>query len=86
MKVTEVRITKVNEKGALKAFASVCFDDILVVDGFRVIAKGENLSVFFPDKSAKQEDGTYKHRNMVYSLNQDLRNEIVEAVKTEYNK
>lgn len=86
MKVTEARVTKVEEKGSLKAFASVCLDGEFVVDGFRVVEKDGALMVFNPEKSKKNADGTYTRRNTAYPINSELRAQIVDAIKDAYSK
>ena len=87
MKVTEVRVVKLEKEDSnLKAYASVCFDGELVVDGYRVLEKDGELMVFMPRKVKTLEDGTITRRNTSYALNQELRSEIEEAVKAEYLK
>lgn len=87
MKVTEVRVAKLNKPdSSLKAYASVCFDNEFVVDGFRVWEKDGELIVFNPRKVKTEEDGTFTRRNTAYALKPELRQEIVDAVKEEYLK
>ena len=87
MKVTEVRVVKLNKDDSnLKAYASVCFDGVLVVDGYRVIEKDGEVMVFMPRKVKTEEDGTISRRNTSYALTAELRQEIVDSVKAEYLK
>lgn len=84
MKVTEVRVTAIEDKGNLKAFASVCLDDAFVVDGFRVVEKDGTVMVFMPEKSKRNADGTYTRRNTAYPTDTTLRDDVVNSVKAAY--
>lgn len=85
MKVTEVRVVKLNRDDTqLKAYASVCFDGVLVVDGYRVIQKDDKLMVSMPSKTRVDAEGKRTHRNTSYALDPDLRQEILETVKAAY--
>jgi stage V sporulation protein G len=84
MKVTEVRVTKVEDKGSLKAFASICLDGVFVVDGFRVVEKDDNVMVFMPEKSKRNADGTFSRRNTAYPTDPALREDIVNSIKAAY--
>jgi len=86
MKVTEVRVTKIEDKGNLKAFASVCLDDSFVVDGFRIVEKDDNIMVFMPEKSKRNADGTYTRRNTAYPTEATLRDDVVNSVKAAYEE
>jgi stage V sporulation protein G len=86
MNVTEARVTRVDGRGSLKAFASICLNGEFVVDGFRVVEKDGEVIVFSPEKSKRNEDGTYTHRNTAYPLNSELRNAIHTAIKDAYAK
>lgn len=85
MKVTEVRVVKLEDsKTNLKAYASVCFDGQLVVDGYSIVEKDGEVYVFMPRKVKAKDDGTYASHNISYSIDPTLRAEIVDAVKAKY--
>lgn len=86
MNVTEVRVTKVEDMGTLKAFASIALDDELVIDGFKIVEKDGNLIVFNPEKSKKNADGTYTYRGVAFATKTELRNKITDAIKDAYKK
>jgi stage V sporulation protein G len=84
MHVTEVRISKLsngNGGDKLEAFASVTFDDVLVVRGFRVYRGDEGPSVSFPSRKGG-EDG--KYYDTVFPLNRELRQVICKRVLEEF--
>lgn len=85
MKVTEVRVVKLeNSTTNLKAYASVCFDGQLVVDGYSIVEKDGEVYVFMPRKVKTDKDGKYVSHNISYALDAALRAEIVDAVKAKY--
>ena len=86
MKVTEVRITKLNNTGDLKGFASICLDGEFVVDGYKIINRDGELRVLNPDKSKKNADGTFEHRDTAYATSPELKAKIIAAIKEEYSK
>ena len=81
MEITKVIINKV-DAGNLKAFASVNFDDELVVKNVKVVDGKNGLFVSFPSEQGK--DG--KYYDTVYPLTKESREYIEEIVLDEYNK
>ncbi len=84
MNVTEVRINRLKNSngGKLAAFASVTFDDVLVVRDFRVMNGEEGAFVAFPQRQNKKED---KYYDTVFPLSKEFRETISRKVLSEYN-
>ena len=83
MQITEVRINRMKKNcGKLAAFASVTFDDVLVVRGFRVIQGEEGEAVVFPSQKGRNDD---KYYDTVFALNRDFRESVSQKVLSEYN-
>lgn len=81
MKVTGVKISKLENGGKTKALTSVTFDEVFVVTGFKVI-EGPN-GIFVANPSVKREE---KYVDTAFALTKEFRAEIQEAVLAEYNK
>lgn len=82
MKITEVRLTKQDGQGTLKAFASVTFDGVFAVHGLRVVEGKNGLFVSMPNRQLK--DGEYK--DIAHPVTKDFKDELANAVLAEYNK
>lgn len=82
MKVTDVRLKSLEDKGRLKAVGSITLDDAFVVNGVSVIEGSKGLFVSLP--STKGNDD--KYHDTAYPLSKELRDEIHHAVMGEYQK
>ncbi|MFA5524737.1 MAG: septation regulator SpoVG [Tissierellales bacterium] len=82
MKVTDVRVRKVNNEGKMKAIVSVTFDDEFVVHDIKIIEGQNGLFIAMP--SRKMADGEF--RDIAHPINSETRNIIQESVFAEYEK
>ena len=80
MRITDVRIRKINKEGRMKAIVSVTFDDAFVVHDIKVIEKDEGIFIAMP--SRKTSDGEF--RDIAHPINQAAREMIQTAVLNEY--
>ena len=76
MKITNVKIRKVNKEGKMKAVVSVTFDDMFVVHDMKVIEKDDGLFIAMP--SRKTSDGEF--RDIAHPINQSSREMVQAAV------
>jgi len=83
MQVTDVRINRVQNGngGQLKAFASVTFDDVLVIRDFCVVKGEKGIFVSFPRRKGKEGDKFY---DIAFPLNREFRQAISQKVLVEY--
>ena len=58
MRITDVRIRKINKEGRMKAIVSVTFDEAFVVHDIKVIEKDEGIFIAMP--SRKTSDGEFR--------------------------
>lgn len=79
MKVTSVKVTTV-ETDNLKAYASICLDDSLIINGVRVFSKNDELYIVMPAK--KSQGGQY--HDFAYATSQELKDHIKETVLAAY--
>lgn len=82
MRVTNVKLKKLEDRGKLKAVGSVTFDDVFVVSNVAIVEGANGMFVSMP--SRKREDG--KYQNIAFPIKPDLREEITEAFLSAYEK
>ena len=81
MKITDVRLKKVNSETRMKAVASVTFDDEFVVHDIKVIESADGLFIAMP--SRKDANGTFK--DIAHPINAEAREKIQDAILEAYN-
>ena len=82
MKITDVRIRKINDEGKMKAVVSITLDDEFVVHDIKIIEGQEGLFVAMP--SRKMGEGDF--RDIAHPLTSETRGKIKEAIFAEYDK
>lgn len=82
MTITEVRMTKTEGQGNLKAFASVTFDDVFVVHGIRVIEGKNGLFVSMPNRKVNENE----YKDIAHPITKEFKEKLTDAVLAEYNK
>jgi len=82
MKITDVRLRKVNSENRMKAVASVTFDDEFVVHDIKVIESQDGLFIAMP--SRKTPNGEFK--DIAHPINSETREKIQKAIFEAYDK
>ncbi|MBP5835877.1 septation regulator SpoVG [Candidatus Phytoplasma meliae] len=80
MKVTNVKIRKINGESRLRGVSSVTFDDSFVVNDIRII-EGER-GIFIAMPSRKTSKGNF--RDIAHPVNTETRQLIEDSIKTKY--
>jgi stage V sporulation protein G len=80
MEITEVRVS-VSDDRNVKAYASITFDNILVVHGIKILDGKKGIFVAMPSKRAGE-----KFKDLVHPLNTEFRKQIQDTVLAEYSK
>ena len=80
MKITDIRIRKINATGKMKAIVSVTFDDMFVVHDMKVIEGTSGLFIAMP--SRKTPGGEYK--DIAHPINSETRDMIQRVILEEY--
>lgn len=83
MKVTDVRIRKVNDEGRMKAIVSVTLDDEFVVHDVRVIEGNTGLFVAMPSKRTPGGEFRDIAHPIKSEARQHIEKEVVEAYFSE---
>lgn len=81
MKITDVRIRKVDGQTRLRAVVSITIDDAFAVHELRIIEGKEGLFVAMP--SRESNDGTF--RDLAHPINAETRALIEKVVLDKYN-
>ncbi len=82
MKITDVRVRKVESEGKLKAVASITIDEDFVVHDIKVIEGERGLFIAMPSK--KSADGEY--RDIAHPINSDMRGALQDKILEAYSK
>ena len=81
MKVTNVNLKKVEENGAVKAYATIILDDSLAIHNIRLIEGKDKLFIAFPSHKDKNE----VYHDYVHPIVSELRETIEKAILDKYN-
>ncbi|PTH18079.1 septation regulator SpoVG [Staphylococcus auricularis] len=82
MKVTDIRLRKIQTDGRMKALVSITLDESFVVHDLRVIEGNSGLFVAMPSK--RTSDGEF--RDIAHPINSEMRQEIQDAVMKVYDE
>ncbi len=82
MKITDVRVRKVEKEGKMKAIVSITIDEEFVVHDIKVIDGEKGLFIAMP--SRKAADGEY--RDIAHPINSDTRSKIQQIILEKYQE
>ena len=80
MKITDVRLRKINSENRMKAVASVTFDEEFVIHDIKVIESQNGLFIAMP--SRKTPNGEFK--DIAHPINAETREKIQKAILEAY--
>ena len=80
MKITDIRVRKINAEGRMKAVVSVTFDEAFVIHDIKVIEGQNKLFVAMP--SRKTPDGEFK--DIAHPINVEMREIMQNAIVEKY--
>lgn len=81
MKITDVKIKKVDSTNRLKAIVEITIDEAFVVHELRIIEGNNGLFVAMPSRQV----GENVYKDVAHPINAETRQMIEEAVLTAYN-
>ena len=82
MKITDIRVRKINAEGNLRGVVSVTFNNVFVVHDIKIIDGEKGLFIAMP--SRKSGDGEY--RDIAHPINTEFRTYMQETILAAYNK
>ncbi len=80
MKVTDVRIMKINSENKLRGMASITLDNDFVVNDIKILEAQNKWFIAMP--SRKTPNGEYK--DIAHPINKETRKKIEEAILDKY--
>ena len=85
MKITDVKIFKIKQRGALLGYANVIFDNSFIIRGIKIL-ENERIGRFVAMPSRRLRDGERHFRDVCHPLNSDIRTKLTEAVFEAYKE
>lgn len=82
MKITDVRVRKVEKEGKMRAVVSITIDEVFVVHDIKVIEGVKGLFIAMP--SRKASDGEF--RDIAHPINSETRDTIQNIILEAYQK
>lgn len=80
MKITDIRIRKVDGQSRLRAIVSITIDDAFAIHELRIIEGKEGLFVAMPSK----EVGEGKFKDIAHPINVETRQMVEKAILEKY--
>ena len=80
MKITDVRLRRVDKEGKMRAVASITIDDEFVIHDIKIIEGEKGLFIAMP--SRKTPDGEYK--DIAHPINSETRSLIQKLILSKY--
>ena len=85
MEITDVRIFKARNRGAVLAYANVILDNKFIIRGITLL-ETEKSGRFISMPSRRLRNGERNFRDMCHPLNSEVREELTEAIFTAYDE
>lgn len=82
MKITDVRVRKVDTDSKMRAVASITIDDVFVVHDIKIIEGEKGLFIAMPSK--KSADGEF--RDIAHPINSSTREKIQSIILERYQQ
>lgn len=82
MKVTDVRVRKINGEGKLRAIVSITLEDVFVVHDIKIIDGDTGLFIAMPSKKAT--DGMF--RDIAHPINTETREYLKKVIIEAYEQ
>lgn len=82
MKITDVRVRKVESDSKMRAVASITIDDVFVVHDIKIIDGNKGLFIAMPSKKGADEE----YRDIAHPINSDTRIMLQDVILAAYEK
>lgn len=84
IKITDVRIFKIKQRGALLGYANIVLNDSFIIRGIRILENERNgRFVAMPSRRLREEKRAY--RDLCHPINQETREIITTAIFDAYD-
>ena len=85
MEITNIKIFKANNRGGKLAYANVVFNDVFIIKRIILFEKKGKKYIAMPSTKRRIEQKNV-FRDICHPLNNDLRNEMTEAIFEAYDE
>lgn len=84
-KITEVRIFKIKQRGALLGYANVVINDCFIIRGIRIL-ENQRTGRFIAMPAHRLPGKRREYKDLCHPLNQEVRNLITKEIFNAYDK
>lgn len=85
MEITDVKIFKINQRGALLGYANIVLGNSFIIRGIKILETEKNgRFVAMPSRRLKGEKRAY--RDLCHPINQETRDIITKAILDAYDE
>lgn len=85
MEITDIKIFKTKQKGAVLAYSNVILNNCFIIRGITLLETEKNgRFISMPSRRLKNEKKSY--RDMCHPLNSEVRAELTEAIFDAYDE
>lgn len=84
MEITDIRIFKIKQRGALLGYANIVFNNSFIIRGIKILENERNgRFVAMPSRKLRQEKRAY--RDLCHPLNQETRELLTKEIFEAYD-
>ena len=84
IKITDVRIFKIKQRGALLGYANIVLNDSFIIRGIRIL-ENERIGRFVAMPSRRLREEKRAYRDLCHPINQETRDTITTAIFDAYD-
>ena len=84
IKITDVRIFKIKQRGALLCYANIVLNDSFIIRGIRIL-ENERIGRFVAMPSRRLREEKRAYRDLCHPINQETRDTITTAIFDAYD-
>lgn len=84
MEITDIRIFKANNRGAVLAYANIVLNDCFIIRGITLLETEKGRFVSMPSRRLKDKEKAY--RDVCHPLNSETRETITKAIFEAYDE
>lgn len=84
MEITEIKIFKIKQRGALLGYANIVFNNSFIIRGIKILENEKNgRFVAMPSRRLRQEKRAY--RDLCHPINQEIRELLTKEIFSAYD-
>lgn len=84
MKVTNVKIFKIKQRGALLGYANIIINNCFIIHGIKILEKEGKRFIAMPSRKVKNDNNV--HLDWCHPINSETREKFVDAVLNAYDE